>query len=121
MPVVAKSDLSTQNSTFASYVLRSGELTFALTAPYSRANRKAGALPPLPWYDQETAYGFLNKHGMAVRAIGALLAHTRLSMLKNMHQCRRCRGTTRTWHTASSTSTAWQCAPSVRLSLDGWF
>lgn len=101
MPMVAKSDLSTQNSTFASYVLRSGELTFALTAPYSRANRKAGALPPLPWYDQETAYRFLNKHGLAVRAIGALLAHKRLSMLTDRSQRRRCRGTIGRRHMAS--------------------
>jgi 4-hydroxyphenylpyruvate dioxygenase len=70
MPMVAKSDLSTQNSTFASYVLQSGELTFALTAPYSRARRREGSTPPLPWYDQDDAYDFLNRHGLAVRAIG---------------------------------------------------
>jgi hypothetical protein len=70
MPMVAKSDLSTQNSTFASYVLQSGELTFALTAPYSRARRREGSTPPLPWYDQDAAYDFLNRHGLAVRAIG---------------------------------------------------
>jgi 4-hydroxyphenylpyruvate dioxygenase len=70
MPMVAKSDQSTRNSTFASYVLRSGELVFALTAPYSRANVKGGAPPPVPWYDQEQAYTFLNQHGLAVRAIG---------------------------------------------------
>lgn len=70
MPMVAKSDLSTQNSTFASYVLQSGELTFALTAPYSRARRREGSTPPLPWYDQDVAYDFLNRHGLAVRAIG---------------------------------------------------
>lgn len=70
MAMVAKSDQATRNSTFASYVLQSGELVFALTAPYSRANRKAGAPPPLPWYDQDKAYSFLNQHGLAVRAIG---------------------------------------------------
>lgn len=70
MPMVAKSDLSTHNSTFASYVLRSGELTFALTAPYSRARRREGSTPPLPWYDQDVAYDFLTRHGLAVRAIG---------------------------------------------------
>jgi len=42
---------------------------------------KYASMPPLPWYDQETAHGFLNQHGLAVRAIGALLDHTRLSML----------------------------------------
>ena len=74
MPMVAKSDLSTQNSTFASYVLQSGELTFALTAPYSRARRREGSTPPLPWYDQDIAYEFLNRHGLAVRAIGGAYA-----------------------------------------------
>lgn len=24
----------------------------------------------MPWYDQDKAYSFLNKHGIAVRAIG---------------------------------------------------
>ena len=71
MPQVAKSDLSTHNSTFASYVLQSRELVFTLTAPYSRANRKAeGTAPPVPWYSQDAAYSFLNRHGLAVRAVG---------------------------------------------------
>lgn len=70
MPMVAKSDLSTHNSTFASYVLQSGELVFTLTAPYSRTRRREGSTPPLPWYDQDFAYDFLNRHGLAVRAVG---------------------------------------------------
>lgn len=70
MPQVAKSDLSTHNSTFASYVLQSGELVFTLTAPYSRATRKAEVPTPMPWYDQDRAYSFLNQHGLAVRAVG---------------------------------------------------
>ncbi|KAJ9522677.1 hypothetical protein QJQ45_019757, partial [Haematococcus lacustris] len=36
MTLVAKSDQSTGNSTFASYVLRSNDLVFTFTAPYSR-------------------------------------------------------------------------------------
>ncbi|KAL0305343.1 UNVERIFIED_CONTAM: 4-hydroxyphenylpyruvate dioxygenase [Sesamum calycinum] len=35
MPLVAKSDLSTGNSAHASYLLRSGQLNFVFTAPYS--------------------------------------------------------------------------------------
>lgn len=42
MALVAKSDQSTKNSTFASYVLQSGELVFTLTAPYSRCVRLPG-------------------------------------------------------------------------------
>ena len=43
MALVAKSDQSTKNSCFASYVLQSGELVFTLTAPYSRCVL-------LPWH-----------------------------------------------------------------------
>ena len=41
MTPVAKSDQSTGNSAFASYAVQSGELVFAITAPYSRACRAA--------------------------------------------------------------------------------
>ena len=41
MNLVAKSDQSTGNSAFASYAVQSGELVFAVTAPYSRACRAA--------------------------------------------------------------------------------
>ena len=41
MNLVAKSDQSTGNSAFASYAVQSGELVFAITAPYSRACRAA--------------------------------------------------------------------------------
>lgn len=36
MTLVARSDQSTGNSAFASYVLRSNELVFTFTAPYSK-------------------------------------------------------------------------------------
>lgn len=36
MTLVAKSDQSTGNSTFASYVLQSNELVFTFTAPYAK-------------------------------------------------------------------------------------
>ena len=44
MTAVAKSDQSTGNSAFASYALQSGELVFAITAPYSRACRAANVV-----------------------------------------------------------------------------
>lgn len=71
MTLVAKSDQSTGNPFFASYVLQSHELVFSFTAPYSRkAPRGADAKAPLPGYDQGAAYEFLNTHGMAARAVG---------------------------------------------------
>ena len=89
MHVVAKSDLSTANSTYASYVLRSHEMVslqcsadgcaapadtsceqvFAFTAPYSRTMPQAGG--PVSWYDRQKGYEFAVSHGLGVRAVGA--------------------------------------------------
>jgi hypothetical protein len=72
MTLVAKSDHSTGNSKYASYVLRSGDLTFTFTAPYSRkcAAEAANSDEPLPDYDQQQAMDFVCTHGMAVRSVG---------------------------------------------------
>ena len=69
MTLVAKSDQSTGNHHFASYVMRSGDITFTFTAPYSTATDKSTSAPPLPWYDQDLAYAFLKRHGLAVRSL----------------------------------------------------
>jgi 4-hydroxyphenylpyruvate dioxygenase len=76
MTLIAKSDQGTGNHTFASYVMRSGDITFTFTAPYSvtaaaavAANDSSLPPPPISWYDQENAYEFLKKHGLAVRSI----------------------------------------------------
>jgi 4-hydroxyphenylpyruvate dioxygenase len=77
MTLVAKSDQGTRNHTFASYVMRSGDITFTFTAPYSitsaashaAANGISSPPPPIPWYDQEHAYQFLKRHGLAVRSL----------------------------------------------------
>lgn len=77
MTLVAKSDQSTGNTRYASYVLRSNDLTFAFTAPYSRRCAAAAAASgthseePLPGYDQDAAFEFVRTHGLAARAIGA--------------------------------------------------
>mmetsp|Transcript_32180 Transcript_32180/g.81790 ORF Transcript_32180/g.81790 Transcript_32180/m.81790 type:complete len:476 (-) Transcript_32180:554-1981(-) len=75
MGLVAKSDLSTGNSCFASYALQSHELVFAFTAPYSRTvagNSSPGAVP-LPHYSHDTALSFIASHGLAVRAMGLVV------------------------------------------------
>ncbi|KAL4451461.1 hypothetical protein ABPG75_007123 [Micractinium tetrahymenae] len=72
MTLVAKSDQSTGNHHFASYVLQTGDLVMAFTAPYSCKTDKADSKPPVE-YDQEEAYDFLKKHGLAVRAFGILV------------------------------------------------
>ncbi|GAB4813284.1 hypothetical protein N2152v2_000330 [Parachlorella kessleri] len=70
MTLVAKSDQSTGNHHFASYVVQSHELTFTITAPYSRTTDKADSTPPCPWYDQQQACDMICTHGLFVRAIG---------------------------------------------------
>ncbi|KAL4441075.1 hypothetical protein ABPG77_010506 [Micractinium sp. CCAP 211/92] len=72
MTLVAKSDQSTGNHHFASYVMQTGDLVMAFTAPYSCKTDKADSRPPVE-YDQEEAYEFLKKHGLAVRAFGILV------------------------------------------------
>jgi len=79
MTLIAKSDQGTGNHTFASYVMRSGDITFSFTAPYSittaaahaaaTANEVSSPPAPIPWYNQEHAYEFLRKHGLAVRSV----------------------------------------------------
>ncbi|WIA39445.1 hypothetical protein OEZ86_005546 [Tetradesmus obliquus] len=72
MTLVAKSDHSTGNSKYCSYVLQSNDLVFTFTAPYSR--KCAAAAPsssePLPDYDQQQAFEFICTHGLAARAVG---------------------------------------------------
>ncbi|KAI3436403.1 hypothetical protein D9Q98_005820 [Chlorella vulgaris] len=69
---VAKSDQSTGNHHFASHVLQSGDLVMAFTAPYSTQTDKSDSCPPYE-YNQDAAYDFLKRHGLAVRAFGILV------------------------------------------------
>ncbi|KAG2434438.1 hypothetical protein HYH02_012268 [Chlamydomonas schloesseri] len=73
MPLVAKSDQSTNNQLFASYVLRSNDLVFTFTAPYSRKCASVSEGVPLRHYNVDQAYDFINAHGLAVRAVGLLV------------------------------------------------
>lgn len=69
MPIVAKSDLSTGNSVHASYVIRTGELNFLFTAPYSTTTTDPAMKASIPTFDHSLARSFSAKHGLAVRAI----------------------------------------------------
>lgn len=77
MAPVAKSDQSTGNSVFASYVVQTGDLVFAFTAPYSRKVDHSSAKNPLPHYSQQQANEFLQSHGLAVRSVGVLVDDAR--------------------------------------------
>ncbi|XVF20906.1 hypothetical protein REPUB_Repub12eG0044000 [Reevesia pubescens] len=74
MQLLAKSDLSTGNLTHASYLLRSGDLNFLFTAPYSSSIAQSQNLSPqsnasIPTFDHTVCSSFASSHGLAVRAI----------------------------------------------------
>ncbi|KAF5207269.1 4-hydroxyphenylpyruvate dioxygenase [Thalictrum thalictroides] len=71
MPIVSKSDLSTGNMVHASYLLRSGELNFLFTAPYSPsiAGNDLIHTASIPTFDHSLVRSFTSSHGLAVRAI----------------------------------------------------
>ncbi|KAI3457687.1 hypothetical protein Pfo_014350 [Paulownia fortunei] len=68
MPLVAKSDLSTGNSAHASYLLRSGQLNFLFTAPYS-PSISAPSSAAIPSFSFSVHHSFTSSHGLAVRAV----------------------------------------------------
>lgn len=64
MTLVAKSDQSTGNEVFASYALKSGDLVFAFTAPYSRKVMGLSplAVPPRPTLTPAARLAMLQGH-----------------------------------------------------------
>lgn len=72
MREVGRSDLSTGNKHYASYVLRSNDLRFVFTAPYNNSDLE-GSRPPHPGYSQEKSHQFVMNHGLAVRAVGIIV------------------------------------------------
>ncbi|KAF5770130.1 putative 4-hydroxyphenylpyruvate dioxygenase [Helianthus annuus] len=69
MPIIFKSDLSTGNSTHASYLLRSGHLNFLFTAPYSPSISPTTTTASIPTFSHSASRHFTATHGLAVRAI----------------------------------------------------
>lgn len=70
MPIVAKSDLSTGNSTHASYLLRSGDLNFLFSAPYSPSiSLSSTTTAAIPSFSAKACFAFTASHGLAVRAV----------------------------------------------------
>ncbi|XP_047148695.1 4-hydroxyphenylpyruvate dioxygenase [Vigna umbellata] len=75
MPIVAKSDLSTGNLIHASYLLRSGDLSFLFSAPYSPSiSAGAASTAAIPTFDAAACLSFASKHGLGVRAIALEVA-----------------------------------------------
>lgn len=71
MPIVAKSDLSTGNPVHASYLLRSGDLSFLFSSPYSSTTISATSLSlsSIPTFSFSLYNSFITSHGVAVRAV----------------------------------------------------
>jgi len=69
MQQVAKSDQSTGNQNFASYVMKTHEVLFAFSAPYSTKTEKPNNKPAMP-HDIAFMHEFNMRHGLAVRAVG---------------------------------------------------
>ncbi|XP_068655963.1 4-hydroxyphenylpyruvate dioxygenase [Aristolochia californica] len=75
MPIVAKSDISTGNLTHASYLLRSGDLSFLFSAPYSPSiSTPLNCNPSIPSFCFPTFQHFISSHGLAVRAVALEVA-----------------------------------------------
>lgn len=71
MAPIAKSDSSTGNTCFTSYVLANHGVVFAFTAPYRKSAADSTPLgaAPLPGFEPDTAFRFVQAHGLAVRAV----------------------------------------------------
>ncbi|KAL6137169.1 hypothetical protein ACLB2K_062464 [Fragaria x ananassa] len=82
MPLVAKSDLSTGNHSHASYLLRSADLSFLFSAPYSPSlsdPTRPNSSTSLPSFDHSASRAFSAKHGLAVRAVAIQVADADLA------------------------------------------
>lgn len=77
MTLVGKSDQSTGNAVYASYVLQSNDLVMAFTAPYSRKVDHTSRALPFPAYSQQAAYDFVATHGLGVRSVGLVVDDAR--------------------------------------------
>ncbi|KAH7372775.1 hypothetical protein KP509_17G020200 [Ceratopteris richardii] len=82
MSLVAKSDQTTGNQTYCSYVLQSNDLVFAFSAPYSQAavadlSPEAAAIAtsktPHTGWNSDDARNFFKAHGFGARAVGVLV------------------------------------------------
>eukprot|EP00897_Mesotaenium_endlicherianum_P002824 jgi/Mesen1/256/ME1144269C07541 len=69
MQQVAKSDQSTGNQVYCSYVLESHDLKLVFSAPYSSAIDQKASRTPNPHLQPSAAREFFQVHGLAVRAV----------------------------------------------------
>lgn len=70
MTLVAKSDQSTGNSIYSSYVMQCNDFRLVFTAPYATPTHQTSSKMPNPKFDAAKAQDFFTKHGVAAYAIG---------------------------------------------------
>jgi 4-hydroxyphenylpyruvate dioxygenase len=74
MELVGQSSNETGNYTYASYVLKTHDVKFVITAPYLSEFKHPEDHPPNPTYDSERAKRFFTRHGVGVSACGVEVA-----------------------------------------------
>lgn len=74
--LTAKSNATTGNNVYSSYVLESGDVKFVFTSALNTPLEPVNGAPH-PGYTQEKGRKFFEDHGMAVRAIGLLVDDVR--------------------------------------------
>lgn len=85
MPINAKSDLSTGNLVHASYLLRSGELNFVFTAPYSASiSALDNSTASIPSFDCAVCRAFSASHGLAVRSIAIEVEDAEIAFINSV-------------------------------------
>lgn len=70
MEIVAESKKETGNHLYSSYVLKTHDVKYVVTAPYLSAFKHPHDKPPNPHYDAEKAKNFFIRHGTGVSAVG---------------------------------------------------
>lgn len=72
LQMVASNDIDNGNHTYTSFALKSNDVRMVFTAPYwTEAPPSAlTRIETFPQFDRDEVFKFVNKHGLAVRAIG---------------------------------------------------
>jgi 4-hydroxyphenylpyruvate dioxygenase len=80
MHEVANSNLTTGNRHYALSVVQSNDVVFAFTAPYCNSEEdREGSVFPHSQFDQAQAHAFVQKHGLAVRAVGIRVSDAKVA------------------------------------------
>ena len=86
LELVAKSEFSSGNNVFASYMLQSGNTRMLFTAPYGQENETEPCRTnSIPGFDPEIASRFFQTHGLGVRAVALTVKDVYAAYAAMMH------------------------------------